>query len=338
MLFWGLISIIWFCQIKALRDDKNPFVVDYHEHYYYKNLQLKMQESMSVNNCSISGALHSANFDENADISVRIILPHKDVIEKWGPSSFHKTQSRIFAQVNDYTCSSKRYNDIKTGNYRRSKGCYKVYATDKNGEKKKRMNAYGATLHPEHIRCDLSDSSNICGVGSAGPKLVPNRYRELNSYPFLVTAKKTIVSRGGMLALPCGPFGLFSSCEAVNWGLAATIAAFKNVSKCSNNNNNCPYKMFQRVFVMTQYDDTQIGQFMQEALPKLIYHYEFLKANPDVYIHYGFTKQMVMPNYVLPHNFFHWLGLEHRLINGTIFADEVYMPREGGCQDIGKFY
>jgi hypothetical protein len=74
---------------------------------------------------------------------------------------------------------------------------------------------------------------------------------------------------------------------------------------------------------------------MQEALPKLIYHLDFLNANPDVYIHYGFTKQNTIPKYVLPHNFFNWLGLEHRLINETVFANEIFMPREGGCQDIG---
>ena len=32
---------------------------------------------------------------------------------------------------------------------------------------------------------------------------------------------------------------------------------------------------------------------------------------------------------------FQWLGLSDRLINGTVYAKEVYMPREGGCHDVG---
>ena len=32
---------------------------------------------------------------------------------------------------------------------------------------------------------------------------------------------------------------------------------------------------------------------------------------------------------------FEALGLRDRLINGTVYAEEIYMPREGGCQDVG---
>ena len=91
----------------------------------------------------------------------------------------------------------------------------------------------------------------------------------------------------------------------------------------------------KRVFIMTQYDDTQIGQFILEALPKLVYHLPFLLANPDIKIHYGFTKQPTLPNFVLPHLFFKWLGVADRLLNGTFYAEKAFMPREGGCQDAG---
>ena len=47
------------------------------------------------------------------------------------------------------------------------------------------------------------------------------------------------------------------------------------------------------------------------------------------------TKQKTIPNFVLPNNIFNWLGLGDRLINGTVYAKEAYMPREGGCQDVG---
>ena len=38
---------------------------------------------------------------------------------------------------------------------------------------------------------------------------------------------------------------------------------------------------------------------------------------------------------MLPHNIFDMLGLRNRLVNGTIFAKQVIIPREGGCQDVG---
>jgi hypothetical protein len=86
---------------------------------------------------------------------------------------------------------------------------------------------------------------------------------------------------------------------------------------------------------MSQYDDTQIGQFILEDLPKLVWHLTFLRDNPDVLIHFGFNKQEVMEKTVLPHNFFNLLGLRHRLVNGTVFAKNILIPREGGCQDVG---
>jgi hypothetical protein len=89
------------------------------------------------------------------------------------------------------------------------------------------------------------------------------------------------------------------------------------------------------VFVLTQYDDTQIGQFILEAMPKLIYHLDFLRANPDVRIHFGFSKLPELPPFVLPQLIFKWLGLQDRLVNGTVYAKEIWMPREGGCQDSG---
>jgi len=68
---------------------------------------------------------------------------------------------------------------------------------------------------------------------------------------------------------------------------------------------------------------------------QLLYHYDFLKANPDVKIQFGFSKKDVLASFVLPFFYFQWLGMYDRLINGTVYAKEVYLPREGGCQDPG---
>lgn len=42
-----------------------------------------------------------------------------------------------------------------------------------------------------------------------------------------------------------------------------------------------------------------------------------------------------MEKSILPHNFFQMLGLMDRLVNGTIYAENIIIPREGGCQDVG---
>lgn len=321
--------------IYSLKDGIHPLVVDYDEYYYYKSLKNKMIESLSISNCTIDGDVKIGNIkNKRADLTVKSISPSKALLEKWNednPSRPH----RLFAQVSANLCTAKKFNEIVKGHYKRAKGCYKVYAVDKHGFKKKRFNDYGATLHPEHIRCENTLLSSVCNGGQTGMQVVPNHMRKLHKYPFLITAKQVIVGRGGMFGMPCGPFGLFASCEAVKWGVPIANTTVEHVEHCRDITKECPYIKVPRVFVMTQYDDTQIGQFMQEALPKLMYHLDFLYANPDIRIHYGFTKQPTVPAFVLPHYFFRWLKLEHRLINGTVYADEVYMPREGGCQDIG---
>lgn len=240
-------------------------------------------------------------------------------------------------------CASRNFRDLRKGFYKRAKGCYKVYAIDKiSGRRQKRFNDYGATMHPEHVRCDNIKATSVCEGGVSGITVVDRYLREMHAYPFVVTARNVVVARSGMLALPCGPFGLLSSCEAVNWGIYTASALLPNATACRrqfssspDGQSSCPLPHVQRVFVLTQYDDTQIGQFMQEALPKLVFHLDFLLANPDIKIHFGFTKQPTVPDYVLPHIYFNFLGLGDRLINGSYYADSVIIPREGGCQDVG---
>ena len=76
----------------------------------------------------------------------------------------------------------------------------------------------------------------------------------------------------------------------------------------SNSSAECPYPTYSRVFIMAQYDDTQIGQFMQESLPRLTYHLDFLLSNPDIKIQFGFTKKAAPPKNVLPHAYIKFLG------------------------------
>jgi hypothetical protein len=332
-------------------------IVDYNEKYYYSNLVHKLDESLSVSNCTMttSGPKNklprriAPGSRDDADLEIEILPPPADILEEWrrlksslSESPRHHATARQFVQVDPNLCACEEFKHYLKGFFKRAKGCYKMFITDpKSGLRKKRINTYGATLHPDHSRCNVDAAANLCKHALAGEKAMDYPW-EIESetpiantaFPFMIKAKDVIVAKSGMFALPCGPFGLYSSCEACNWGLPAARLHVQNVTDCRAG-KKCKVPTFDKVFVGSQYDDTQIGQFMTEDLPKIVYNLDFIRANPDMKIHFGFTKKDVLPTFVLPHNIFEWLGLKDRIINGSYYAKEAYMPREGGCQEPG---
>ena len=348
-------------------------IVDYEQFYYYHSIHGKMAESLSVSQCTIGGGIkdwdgYSPTRGHDADIEVNMHPPGKIVFNQWRSLKYalsetptkHATQ-RQFVQVSPSLCISKEFKYYSNGNFKRAKGCLKMVTKDKNtGRETKVVNTYGATLHPDHARCNHEAAVKTCVTSTKHatdyPVEIENETPIANeAYPFLLTAKDVIVAKSGMFALPCGPVGLYSSCEATNWGLPSARNHTADAAKCRHADEthgehmteqagalkgalhleDCPHTVYEKVFAMCQYDDTQIGQFVLEALPKLVYHLDMLYANPDMKIHYGFTKRAVLPSFVLPHTIFQWLGLSDRLINGTFYAKEAYMPRECGCQEPG---
>lgn len=358
-------------RLECLRDYPNqgrdPHIPDYSPHYYYTSIKEKMLESLSVSNCTILSSdfapdgPYRPREGSEPDVYVTVVPPRPAVRRRWeaiiASQTQHKNESasmhrsdkrtfRQFIQVTQNLCESKLFSTFKAGHYARSKGCIKMVQYDANRQPFKIVNPYGATLHPDHKRCNFKKAAAQCVTGSTRPTLLDAPDRANTQYPFLLRMKNALVARSGMVALPCGPLGLFSSCEAVNWGLAAAIDMSSHVHEClpadtshtsshPHEDGHCPFRSFDRVFITSQYDDTQIGQFILESLPRLVYHLDFLYAHPEIKIHYGFTKQPVLPIEVLPHQFFRWLGLYDRLVNGTVFAKEAYMPREGACQEPG---
>ena len=347
-------------------------VVDFNPDYYYKAITHKMAESLSVSNCTISGSVgdswspYTPKAGHAADIVIKIVPPSEDIFTEWRTlhtslqeSAGHHATMRQFVRVDASLCIQKEFKFYSEGHFRRAKGCINMIETDpKTLRQKKRINAYGATLHPDHSRCNHMAGVKACQTSTQHATDYPHEILAETpianeAHPFIITAKDVIVAKSGMLALPCGPFGLYSSCEAVNWGLPSARSFISDVKSCRKADegghmsenpdagahalhlDGCPHPVYEKIFVMSQYDDTQIGQFHLESLPRLIYHLDMLYANPEMKIHFGFTKQKTVPAYVLPHNIFHWLGLADRLINGTYYGKEVWMPREGGCQEPG---
>ena len=68
---------------------------------------------------------------------------------------------------------------------------------------------------------------------------------------------------------------------------------------------------------------------------QVLVHLEFLLSNPDVMIHYGFSRQNKPLSHTLQSlRYFDFVGInQSRLVSGPVVAGQVLVPREGGCQD-----
>lgn len=187
---------------RALRSSYEDFLIpDYSEFYYYHNLYEKLSETMSINNCSITGDVNNAfepKFGHKADLSIQLINPPSSITRKWGTerNELHAIP-KLFIKVTSNLCTSKAFISYKRGLFKNSKGCLRMYQINSSGARIKVIKRYGATLHPEHIRCITKESSRACIPASEGLMQLPQQYRSLNSYPFLITAHNVIVAKSG---------------------------------------------------------------------------------------------------------------------------------------------
>jgi hypothetical protein len=187
---------------RALRGSYEDFLIpDYSEFYYYRNLHEKLSETMSINNCSVTGDISAAfepQLGDKADFSIQLINPPTSVTRKWGTERNELYAiPKLFIKVTRNLCTSKAFSFYKRGQFKNSKGCLKMFQINSSGARVKVIKRYGATLHPEHIRCITKESARICIPASEGFTQLPQQYRSLNSYPFLITAHNVIVAKSG---------------------------------------------------------------------------------------------------------------------------------------------
>jgi hypothetical protein len=265
------------------RDTTLHWVPDY-QPYYYDSLKQKLDEVMSINNCTLltqggTGEVTGYEVPEGSrlgpDITVRVVPPPRTVRKRWGSENHELFNvSTLYMRTTGDLCTTKKYLAFKKGMYKLPKGCMDLYAEER-GQQRKQVIRYGATLHPNHVRCDNKASSSVCVAAGQHKVAVPVELRRLHQYPFLVTAKDVLVARSGVLLPPCGPVALLASCEAVMWSVkrAREVANYSQICRDAHapggDASTCPFPVHNRVFVMAQYDDGQIGQFMQESLPKV---------------------------------------------------------------------
>lgn len=299
---------------------------------FYSKLSQKIVESKSLGSCKIGLS--------EATISVDGLYVNPSVSP---PLALYNS----FVFVSDDMCISDGFR-----NY------LEEYSYDKSHQ-------YFVPTHPRYM---TGIATEACKSAVSIPRSLASIYintatplPDLNlAPPFSVTTKAVIIANTGMAILPCGIFGYFGSCGAEKISMSLTLGLLKHVGGSTHvqqllsperpavyitkmvNKRPLPHLIsFPRhdyVFVVTQGDDTEIGQFILEVLPRLVFHLQFLESNPHVKIHYGFRVKIVSKVALSDFRsnvYFKWLGLNSsRIVSDTVIVEkEAYLPREGACQD-----
>lgn len=105
-------------------------------------------------------------------------------------------------------------------------------------------------LHPHHPRCHVP--SSLCPARFQPAPRLPSLS------PFLMHTTSAIVARSGFLVKPCGYIALRASCKVDDDAFSIARQAALEHQECFT--ASCELPKYDRVFVVTQYDDTQIGQ------------------------------------------------------------------------------
>ena len=230
-------------------------------------------------------------------------------------------------------------------------------------------------MHPSAPRCQTSVLKWICDKASVAHNKTDLHHRfvlpEANHatadtppQPWLITVRRAIVSMCGHISANCGLVRTTANCMATGYRGQAQLFAQKcptslfpsdapvgvggggggDAFKCKTGAPFSELFVFhKRVFVVAEVDDTYSYHVHLEIMPRIVYHLQFLKENPDVKILIGCdTKKN--PEVTLAglksglealQPFMDMVGLSMmRLVVHThVSADEVYLPMEGACQD-----
>lgn len=176
--------------------------------------------------------------------------------------------------------------------------------------------------------------------------------------PWLLTAKNAYVSMCGSIHASCGLIHTNANCKGTAFLVMGQ--AFKN--KCSysklntvdikkGSNFTCdkgtPFSndvvVEDRVFVLGEVDDTYVYHIHLEIMPRIIYHLDFIKNNPDIKISIGCDTKKSHDQTMsgLDHGLLSMkpimelagISMDRLIVHKHVYAKEVYFPMEGGCQD-----
>ena len=193
---------------------------------------------------------------------------------------------------------------------------------------------------------------------------------ELPPQPWILTARNAFVSVCGYISSKCGLVHTTANCKAIAHELAAdsfhakcpaslvTKNAFEQAyAKTKHNgiptlkNGTCmhgapftqEFEYHDKVFVVAEVDDSYVYHLHLEIIPRLVYHLEFLQAHPEMKILIGCdTKKTARATEMGMHHMLlsmkplmdlAGLSMNRLIVHKHVFAREVYLPMEGGCQD-----
>lgn len=235
-------------------------------------------------------------------------------------------------------------------------------------------------MHPSAPRCQTRYLKWICDnsrteitVTQGNGFILPESDHsgtENPPQPYLVKVRDALVSMCGDISMACGYLHTTANCMATGHRWQAQqfhqkcFKAYNNQSgpgtptKASTRvwkigetayfcDKGAPWDTeviyHKRVFVVNEVDDTYVYHIHVEIMPRVMYHLEFLLANPDVKIMFGCDskKKDYITQAGLAHGlqsirpFFELVGLDmgRIVVHKHVHADEVYLPMEGGCQD-----
>jgi len=157
----------------------------------------------------------------------------------------------------------------------------------------------GVGLHPDAPRCHRDKIKAICEnfLNYDQPVILDDAKQSknmsveqlLHTSPYILSIKDGIVSKCGVVALPCGIFTTKTTCGAIRDVEASIVhtacfGANDLTTACQE------YSMVKKVFVLSYKYDSAIGHFLTEVFPRIIYHMDFLN-DPEMLIHYGCDKK-----------------------------------------------
>jgi hypothetical protein len=225
----------------------------HYSQYFYSSLKEKLKESsVKSNPCAPLVDIMKQS---------RVITPHNHDKSYW--SSIRNTLR--YYKVSQSLCDNRQYSSYVSSI---SPLCQQPIKEGYIGGK--------GHFHPSHPRCQPFSAKPACPHNKAALIQSPPVRYSFDAYPFIINISALIhISSSGMLYTKCEVVGLFASCKSSSTGLVIALKerdeSFANSlqhDKCMSSfvrspqrpTASCPYSYHPRVFITSQYDDTQVGQ------------------------------------------------------------------------------
>lgn len=211
----------------------SPLPIPTLSQYYYPNLIQKLRESSTT----LCVKPSRTNYSE--------ISPPHQVLKEWS----HIDAISVRSTISESFCQSQLLRTYMV----RKPSCQKTPPKDIRAV---------AHFHGGHPRCFHEKIRVYCQkkTNSYPPKDVV-----FLKFPFLITTSSAIVTRSGAVFDGCTIFLPMASCKPFySHSIAIIDEGVFNTRNCgysrSPDASLCPLPYYDDVFVMSQYDDTQIGQ------------------------------------------------------------------------------